>query len=258
MRMKEALLGSVGVVALIVLLLGATKIPRADAPIAAGASEEQTATRAETTMSSTKVSPPPPAPVPEPTLASAPVPGRTAAAAAAPAGEPSATGDVRALPAALRAAAEICTDFGCVRTMADIQTLLERAAHAMDAAGLIVWLGSLSGGDLSPILTHGYTDEVRTRLPDVPRGADNATAAAYRTGEPQLVLPQTREPRSGGAIVAPILAPDGCIGAFSVEVRSGEPSETVQALAAIVAAQLATVLEAAETEVPRARLAASS
>jgi GAF domain-containing protein len=58
--------------------------------------------------------------------------------------------------------------------------------------------------------------------------------------------------------VAPILSPDGCIGAFSVEVRSGEPSDTVQALAAIVAAQLATVLEPAEAEVLRPRLAASS
>jgi hypothetical protein len=44
-------------------------------------------------------------------------------------------------------------------------------------------------------------------------------------------------------VVAPVLTADGCIGVLSAEIRDGgEASETVQALAAIVAAQLAGVL----------------
>ena len=46
-----------------------------------------------------------------------------------------------------------------------------------------------------------------------------------------------------GAVVAPILSADGCIGALSAEIRHGaETSEAVQALAEIFAAHLAGVL----------------
>jgi GAF domain-containing protein len=44
-------------------------------------------------------------------------------------------------------------------------------------------------------------------------------------------------------VVAPVVSADGCIGVLSAEIRDGgEASETVQALAAIIAAQLAGVL----------------
>jgi len=49
-----------------------------------------------------------------------------------------------------------------------------------------------------------------------------------------------------GALVVPIVSPQGPIGALSAELRDGgESSEIVQALATIVGAQLATVLPAA-------------
>ena len=52
-----------------------------------------------------------------------------------------------------------------------------------------------------------------------------------------------RPGNSGGALVAPILTPDGCVGALSAEIRHGaETSEAVQALAEIFAANLAGVL----------------
>ena len=73
--------------------------------------------------------------------------------------------------------------------------------------------------------------------------ADNA-AAAFRTGQLQLVL--ARPGSSNGAVVAPLLSSEGCIGAFSAEIRGGgETSDSVQAMAAIFAAQLAAVLHAA-------------
>ena len=52
-----------------------------------------------------------------------------------------------------------------------------------------------------------------------------------------------------GAIVAPILTADGCVGALSAEIKDGgEGSEAVQAVAAIVAAHLAGVLSIAPAD----------
>ena len=122
--------------------------------------------------------------------------------------------------------------------------MLGRAAEVMDASGLMVWVGSDDGDDLRPVVAHGYSAAMIAHIRPVPRSGDNAAAAAYRSGTLQIVL--SRPGDSTGAVVAPILAADGCIGALSAEIRSGgETSETVQALAAIFAAYLATVLSAA-------------
>jgi hypothetical protein len=116
----------------------------------------------------------------------------------------------------------------------------------MDASGLIVWVGASAPPEndrLRPVLAHGYSPATIAKMPPVPRSADNAAAAAYRTGALQIVL--TRPGVSAGAVVAPLLAADGCVGALSVEVRSGgEGSDSVQALAAIFAAQLAPIVSA--------------
>jgi hypothetical protein len=111
----------------------------------------------------------------------------------------------------------------------------------MDASGLVVWLGSTAGADLRPVLAHGYPARALAQMAAVPRSADNAAAAAYRSGKFQIVL--ARPGASNGAIVAPLLAPGGCIGALTAEMRSGsETSDGAQALGAIFAAQLAGVL----------------
>jgi hypothetical protein len=157
----------------------------------------------------------------------------------------------------LHSAAELCTDFGRVRDSHDLQRLIGRAADAMNAAGLVVWLGSAAGADLEPVLAHGYSKDTLARLPNVPRSADNAAAAAYRTGELQIV--RSTPGGSTGALVVPIVSANGRIGALSAELRDGgETSESVQALATIVAAQLAGVLLAASERGPDARAAATS
>ena len=126
-----------------------------------------------------------------------------------------------------------------VRTVA----VLGRAADMLDASGLVVWLGTPTGSDLRPVLAHGYSDQALARMPTVPRSADNAAAAAYRSSTLQIVL--SRPGSTAGAVVAPLLGPDGCIGALSAEIASGgEGSEAVQALATLFAAQLAAVLAA--------------
>jgi hypothetical protein len=87
----------------------------------------------------------------------------------------------------LAAIANICTGFGRVRETAQLSGLLEQAADTMNARGLIVWLGNSSGADLRPVLAHGYSDSTLERIPSVARSADNAAAAAYRSGELQIV-----------------------------------------------------------------------
>jgi hypothetical protein len=142
---------------------------------------------------------------------------------------------------ALKIAAELCTELARVNDSADLMAILGRAANVMDASGLVVWMGSTAGADLQPVLAHGYTPQVLARMPAVTRTANNAAAAAYRTGALQIVL--ARPGQSNGALVAPLLTPDGCIGALTAEIRSGgETADATQALAAIFAAQLATVL----------------
>ncbi len=156
----------------------------------------------------------------------------------APAAAPS---SARVVSPLLTAAAALCTDFGRVRDFDELRGLLTRAAQVMEANGLVVWLGNTTGADLRPVLAHGYSEQTVARMPTVPRSGHNAAAAAYRTGALQIVLAQPGG--SAGAIVAPLLSADGCIGALSVEIKGGgETSDGVQALAAIFAAQLAGVL----------------
>ena len=160
----------------------------------------------------------------------------------APGGGAGAAGDQpRTPPGALKAAADLCTDLGRARDHADLTGLLARAAEALEASGLIVWVGSASGGDLRPAIVHGYPPQTMARMPSIPRSADNAAAAAYRTAALQIVL--ARPGRSSGAVVAPLVGPDGCIGALTAEIKGGaETSDTVQALAAIFAAQLTSAV----------------
>lgn len=160
----------------------------------------------------------------------------------------------------LKATVELCTDLNRARETDDLNRLLARAAHVMDASGLVVWIGDPSGKTLRPVLAHGYSAQALARMPHVPRSGDNAAAAAYRTGALQIVL--TRPGVSSGALAAPMLAPDGCIGALTAEIRNGsETSDGVQALAAIVASQLAGVLAGSilqsDQDLPESRIASA-
>ena len=156
---------------------------------------------------------------------------------------PASVFSARAVSPILKHAAQLCTEFARVTSLEDLTALLGRAADMLDANGVVVWLGSPTGADLRPVLAHVYNDQALARMPTVPRAADNAAAAAYRSGTLQIVL--ARPGSSAGAVVAPLLGPDGCIGALSAEIASGgEGSDAVQALATLFAAQLAAVLAA--------------
>jgi hypothetical protein len=147
----------------------------------------------------------------------------------------------RAAGPALKAAAQLCTDLGRVSDSQELRSLIGRAADMLDASGLVLWMGTAAGDELRPAVAHGYDSQMVARIPSVPRSANNAAATAYRTATLQIVL--SRPGSAKGAVVAPVVSADGCIGVLSAEIRDGgEASETVQALAAIIAAQLAGVL----------------
>jgi hypothetical protein len=143
----------------------------------------------------------------------------------------------------LRKAAELCTNLGRVSDVDELRALVVRAADLIDASGLIVWMSVPGAKELRPVLSHGYSAEMIARLPPLSRTADNAAARGFRSGQLQIVL--ARPGSSNGAVVAPLLTSAGCVGVVSAEIRGGgESSESVQALAAIFAAQLAMVVPA--------------
>jgi len=156
---------------------------------------------------------------------------------------PSAYTTARPTGPILRRAAELCTNLGRVSDVQELRTLVAQAADVIDASGLIVWTSVPGEKELRPALWHGYTDEMMSRLPPLSKSAENAAARAFRSGQLQIVL--ARPGSSNGAVVAPLLTSNGCVGVVSAEIRGGgESSESVQALAAIFAAQLATVFPA--------------
>lgn len=140
----------------------------------------------------------------------------------------------------LAAAARLCTDLARVHDTSELQGLLARAASLLDASGIVVWMGSAGGDVLWPAFSHGYSPQALTKMQALPRDAATPVSEAFRKGLMEVV---PAGDRGSGAIVAPILAASGCVGAMAVEIRHGaEASDAEQALASIVAAQLATLV----------------
>ena len=154
----------------------------------------------------------------------------------------------------LRVAADLCTDLGRLTDTSELPALLARAATLMNATGVILWVRDSSGHALRPAIGHGYTTRTLARMGSIPEDGDNATAVAYRSARMQVVA---GDDVSSGALAAPLLAADRCVGVLSAELREGwESSDAVQATVAIIAAQLATLLSGdtpAEKAAPSAK-----
>ena len=144
----------------------------------------------------------------------------------------------------LTSVALLCTELSRVATTDSLPPLLGRSAAALDASGLILWVGA--GDRLLPVLAHGYPAETISRLAPVTRADDNAAATAWRTGE-RVILSSTND--SAAAIVIPVLGIDACVGVLAFEVPDGrEHDAATHAVGAIIAAQLATIVPSASTE----------
>ncbi len=176
-----------------------------------------------------------PAPVPGPPAAPAPaVPAFAWAQAINPATSASA--------ANLAEAARLCTELAQVADTDQLRQLLGRASSLLRAPGIVVWLGGVNGQSLRPAFSHGYSQQTLARMQAIGRDDENAVSAAYRSGKLQAVAAGEQ---GSAALVAPLLAPAGCIGAMAVEVGRGADQDPGQrALAELIAAQLATLMPA--------------
>lgn len=140
----------------------------------------------------------------------------------------------------LDSVAAVCSELARVSDTASLPALLERTAIALDASGIVLWVGDPDGDELTPIVSHGYPASMLARMGSIGRDADNVTAAAFRTGLLQVV---NADAMSSGAIAAPLVNPAGCIGVLSAEVRHDNEKQPARlAVAMIVAAQLATLV----------------
>ena len=140
----------------------------------------------------------------------------------------------------LGAVAALCTDFSRASDPTALAALIERAARLLDASGVIVWMRNPDTQTLQPVLSHGYSEQALARMGNLSTDADNATAEAFRAGEVRVFEGGGLE---RGAIATPLITPTGCAGVLAAEVRAGrETSPVDQAVAAIVAAQLASLV----------------
>ena len=140
----------------------------------------------------------------------------------------------------LQGVATICGELARLSDTRALPGVLERASQLLDAQGVILWIADPDARELTPILAHGYPQNLVTRLGTILRDADNATAAALRTG---LVQTVKRDAVSNGAIAAPLVTAAGCVGVMAAEVRNeGEGQEAIVATAGIIASQLATLV----------------
>ena len=145
-----------------------------------------------------------------------------------------------AVPIDMTAAADLAADLSRLSEQSALPGLLARAAAILGARGIVLWMGA--GGELFAVAAHGYESGVLARIPPSPRLAENATAAAWRSGELRRV---SADASGYGAIVAPLLSPAGCVGVLAAEVSSErERDEATRSVAVILASQLSGVLAA--------------
>ncbi len=147
-------------------------------------------------------------------------------------------------------AADICVDLARLLDGRDLPALLGRAASAIGAKGLVLWIIDDTRETLRPSLAHGYPERMLKRLGTLPVGADNVTSMACRTLQPQVVPAQTFD--GSGAIAVPLIGTSGCVGVLAAEVPGASASGRHVAVARIIAAQLAAVITpvAAATTAP--------
>ncbi len=139
-------------------------------------------------------------------------------------------------------AAGVCTKLSQVQGADDATPLLAKVGHLLGAGGIILWTWEPQIGALRPALSHGYSPKIVAQLPMVRREDDNATAAAFQSGRTCIV---SGSDRISGGMAVPLLGPAGCLGVLALELREGgEHSESVQAFATIMAAQLAGLVDA--------------
>lgn len=147
-------------------------------------------------------------------------------------------------------AADVCVDIARLLDGRDLPAILTRAASAIDARGLVLWVMDEQGQTLRATMAHGYSDRMLARLGQLPVSADNVTSLASRTLEPQMV-PGTAAGTSG-ALAVPLISTSGCVGVLSAEVSGSRANGHQISVARLIAAQLSAVIrpDAASAAMP--------
>ena len=136
--------------------------------------------------------------------------------------------------------AALCTKLSRVVAQSEIVAALEEMVEVLHAVGVIVWLWDPRRKAWVSALSHGYSAATLAHLPAVASDADNAIGSAFRSGETQ-VMPASEG--ATGAVVAPLMTPNGCAGMLAIELQhGGERRPALRALVTILAAQLATLI----------------
>jgi hypothetical protein len=136
--------------------------------------------------------------------------------------------------------ADVCGALARTTDAGSLRDALARAAAVLDARGIVVWVGA--GEELFPALAHGYDERIVARFRPIPRNAANATAAAWRSAQMRTV---PADAASHGAVAVPLSGINGCVGVLAAELRDGrEQNAATQAVAAVIAAQLAAIVPA--------------
>ena len=104
-------------------------------------------------------------------------------------------------------------------------------------------------GRLPAASSEALRGRMLAQLPGVRRDADNPTAAAFRTAEMKTI---PAGDGINGALVVPLMTPEGCAGVLALELRNGgEQATTTRGAATIMGAMLAQLVgpvRAAEPE----------
>jgi hypothetical protein len=167
---------------------------------------------------------------------SAAAPAVTSQSAPATASGPTAA----AAPIGLADAADVCVDLARLLDGRDLPALLERAASAIGAQGLVLWVIDEDRTTLRATLGHGYSDRMLQRLGTLQVSADNVTSVACRTLQPQVV--PSASAASSGAIAVPLISCTGCVGVLAAEVKGVAAGDTHVAVARVIGAQLSAVI----------------
>lgn len=150
-----------------------------------------------------------------------------------------APGEAVVFPVDIGALAHLCSRIARARTQADVAELMPDVAEMLHADGLIYWMWDRKARVLWPSISHGYQPEALRRMPRIKPDADNALADAFRTRELRVV---EGDGDATGAVVVPVITPISCAGVLALELKhGGERQDSIQALATIVAAQLAAL-----------------
>lgn len=144
----------------------------------------------------------------------------------------------------LERAAALCTDIGRVSDASELRPLLAQAATLLGARGVVVWLLAPDGQHLTPAIAHGYDEQILGRMGSIPIEDHNLTATAFRTGRPAHAA---RDGGTPGAVAVPMLSATGACGVLAAEVSDGTDVGQAEAMASLLAAQLASLFPTSES-----------